>query len=282
LVFIILLAWFNIPKLRFAIAAFSAPFVFANLMLLTPDIAVNHKYIMMSVMLLNIAAAAWLSELPHCDPKSFMNRTAVLAVITGSSLLLFPELSNSTGTAFSYYIIAVLLLTILYSLFNKYRKQLSLLVTAMLIFLMSCTGIVDLISFYNINKNSVKYNLNDPLLKWVEQNTDKNDLFLTPPYVTNPIMLAGRKIYLGWPYFPWSAGYDTDTRGKIVNEIYGGTNIDQIKKLIHEAGIDYIVIENENRNSKDYKLNEMLFENHFEKVYYDPAANYIIYKAGPI
>jgi len=45
---------------KFLMACFSMPIIFAFAVSLTPDIAVNHKYIMMAIMLLDIYAAAFL------------------------------------------------------------------------------------------------------------------------------------------------------------------------------------------------------------------------------
>ena len=45
---------------KFIMACFSMPIIFAFTVSLTPDIAVNHKYIMISIMLLDVYAAAFL------------------------------------------------------------------------------------------------------------------------------------------------------------------------------------------------------------------------------
>ena len=58
----------------FLIPVFLSPIILASTLQLTPDITVNHKYIMQSVMLLNIPVADLLSELfnPRKSPISLL------------------------------------------------------------------------------------------------------------------------------------------------------------------------------------------------------------------
>ena len=62
----------------------------------------------------------------------------------------------------------------------------------------------------------------DRLFDWVAQDTKPSDVFLTDWYVAHPILLAGRAIYFGWPYYAWSAGYDVDSRQQLYREMFEG------------------------------------------------------------
>jgi uncharacterized membrane protein len=120
--------------------------------------------------------------------------------------------------------------------------------------------------------------MTDPVMVWVKENTGPNEIFLTDLYCIHPILLAGRKIFYGWPYFTWSAGYDTYARDPILREIYGGTSIQRVKELVKNNNISYIVIEDGNRNSQDYRLNEQLIVTNFKKVYENFERRIAIYR----
>lgn len=79
---ILLLIVFMISKgaRRYSMIAFSMPIIFAFTVQMTPDIAVNHKYIMLSVMLLDIYAAIFISVL-------FNNKKYCIKVFAGFLLL---------------------------------------------------------------------------------------------------------------------------------------------------------------------------------------------------
>ncbi len=226
-IYILYLTHLDIPNgFRWLTLSFISPIILATTLKLTPDITVNHKYIILAAILLNIIAA--------------------------------------------YFI---------HSLFNS-KKFIKVLCALLILFIITSTGIVDYITLYNMDKNTVNYDNNDDVLKWCIENTDPHAIFLTYMHVSHPILLSGRKIFYGWPYFTSTAGYDVRNREIIVKEIYGGTDINKVKELIKENNISYVSIENENRTSNDYKLNEELFANNFPIAYQNPARGIIIYRTN--
>lgn len=76
ILFLVLLVAFAVVKgvRRWILLAFSAPFVFSFCVSLTMDVTVNHKYIMVSVMLMNIFAAILIVKL-------FAMKNAVVRII---------------------------------------------------------------------------------------------------------------------------------------------------------------------------------------------------------
>jgi len=76
ILFLVLLVAFAVVKgvRRWILVAFSAPFVFSFLVSLTIDVTVNHKYIMVSIMLMNIFAAILLVKL-------FTMKNAVIKIL---------------------------------------------------------------------------------------------------------------------------------------------------------------------------------------------------------
>ena len=74
-------------------------------------------------------------------------------------------------------------------------------------------------------------------------------------------------LYEGWPYFPWSAGYDTDFRTAQVKGMYEARTPEELRSLVEENNIRFIIVDQENRSSGDYIVNEENIKNTFECVY---------------
>ena len=63
-------------------------------------------------------------------------------------------------------------------------------------------GIIDFFPIYNDTKIELPdYRLNQDSF-WIKNNTKPNSIFLNTTYLYDPASLAGRKIFMGWPYFP--------------------------------------------------------------------------------
>lgn len=210
------------------IPVFAAPMILATTLQLTPDITVNHKYIILSVILLNI---------PVAD---------MLAGLFGSG------------------------------------KKTAVAISLCIALLLTSTGIVDIITLYNLDKNSVSYNEAEPVKVWVQENTNRDDIFLTH-YMTHygapmSIMLAGRSLYSGYPYFTVTAGYDAGSRENVMKRIYSAVNQDELRALAISENIDYIVIEEQNRTASEYNLNEKIFYDTFPVAFIDAEKNIIVFK----
>lgn len=202
---------------RILIFIFSTPFIISFFLSLTVDVTVNHKYMMLSVILLNVLVA---DSLIICFRKN--------GILVRSGCIL---------------------------------------VTLML----TATGIYDFYTYFNRNHHypSVNLRLDDPLTQWIIDNTDSKDLFLTSNYSLNQVVLAGTMLYYGWPYYAWSAGYDTQTRMEEVKLMYESSTSYELQLLVNRNKIDYIIIDYDNRVSEDYVLNENIIRNTYELVYED-------------
>lgn len=133
--------------------------------------------------------------------------------------------------------------------------------------------------------NNPKYGYNieqDPLIDWIHANTRPQDVFLTEKYTQSPILLAGRKIFLGLPVYAWSAGYPIDEREKIYKTMFDSREPDRLVKLLHRHNVAYVAINKGMRESKDYKyINETIYEEFFPRVFEDTGNRYaalVIYK----
>ena len=110
---------------------------------------------------------------------------------------------------------------------------------------LSITGIYDFIVILKDNDSGhrVTVNQKSELTGWLAEHLTHNDLILTPEYSINEVTMSGVMMYMGWPYYAWSAGYDTYDRAAKAKEIYSSTDEAAIKKLVKQEKITYILYE---------------------------------------
>ena len=114
-----------------------------------------------------------------------------------------------------------------------------------LVLSLSVTGIYDFVVIIKGNGpgRRVTVNMNSELTQWLEENLEKNDLLLTPEYSMNEVTMSGAMLYCGWPYYAWSAGYDTYYRAARAVEIYTTASAQVLKETVEEEQITYILFE---------------------------------------
>lgn len=174
-----------------------------------------------------------------------------------------------------YIMIAVMFLGILAAeyiaqLFEK--RDIFVKIGCILIILtLTGTGVYDFITILQKNQSSTAIILDtkDGLTKWIEDNTDSRDIFLTSNYALNRVVLGGAMLYDGWSYFAWSAGYDTQSRDAQVKLMYEADSPNKLKELINKNHIRYIIVDKDNRTSQSYKLKEENIRNTYSIAYQD-------------
>ena len=141
-------------------------------------------------------------------------------------------------------------------------------------------GVIDLIPVKN--QDILEFGMDgDSLYDWVRTETDPKAVFLSDIYVVNQILLAGREIYYGWPYYAWSAGYDVLPREAWYRELFANRSPRQVAQQLNERGIDYVAIDDGvRRGSFAPRVNEEIFADHFERAFSDDGshANIAIYR----
>jgi len=137
-----------------------------------------------------------------------------------------------------------------------------------ILFVVSISGIVDLMAIKNefayplVNKDTA------PVIYWIRDNTPKNAVFVSYSDMIDPVVLAGRKNYFG---FFGNVGW-TD-RSQTVKDIYAG-DIQTAQKL----GISYILVPKWKKNDFPYTVDTMYFKEHRMTVYDDER--YTIVRIG--
>ena len=220
------LVWFMRRRERMILLGFLFPTIFAFVLLMTPDINVNHKYIMISY--------------------------AFLAIFWAWAIC---------------------------SLWN--RKLYGKILAAVLAICLSATGIYDFAVIVRGNGpgRRVAVNMDSDLTKWLADNLDKDDLLLTPEYSMNEVTMSGVMLYCGWPYYAWSAGYDTNYRAAQAVTIYTTMDSEELKKVVKQERITYILFE-EGSEFEQQQCVEDTIAATYEKVYETEDGRIRIYKTS--
>ena len=220
------LVWFMRRRERMILLGFLFPTIFAFVLLMTPDINVNHKYIMVSY--------------------------AFLAIFWAWAIC---------------------------SLWN--RKIYGKILAAVLAICLSATGIYDFAVIVRGNGpgRRVAVNMDSDLTKWLADNLDKDDLLLTPEYSMNEVTMSGVMLYCGWPYYAWSAGYDTNYRAAQAVTIYTTMDSEELKKVVKQERITYILFE-EGSEFEQQQCVEDTIAATYEKVYETEDGRIRIYKTS--
>lgn len=206
---------------RYLVFAFAAPLMIALYISMTPDVTVNHKFIMISAILLSLFPALIVDKL--MELKRIGARIAAIGLIV----------------------------------------------------VMTATGIFDYRVLHKIDENVLKYQLDDPLIEWVAENADADDIWLTPTYALHKVVLGGAMLYYGWPYYAWSAGYDTWGREAIVKQMYEAPDSATLDALMTEHNIRYIVVDHDVRTSTAYNVREDVIAATYQSVYTEGDGEWI-------
>jgi DNA-binding beta-propeller fold protein YncE len=135
-------------------------------------------------------------------------------------------------------------------------------------------GIIDLFPIRNGYWIEMSFQ-DDALVRWVREETDPNAIFLSHRFVNHRILLAGRRVFYGHPYYAWSAGYPTAERDVIYKQIFEERNPQKLLRLLKANKISYVAIEDGIRKGNFIKNpNEAVFKSNFEQVFQDIENQY--------
>jgi len=152
--------------------------------------------------------------------------------------------------------------------------------TATVLFLLVIPGgIIDFFPIHNTGWSEVTYR-DDALIDWLKKNTSPRDIFLTDRFVNHPILMAGRRVFYGWPYYSWGAGYDATKRDRLYIELFESKDPWKVYHLLKENGIKYVAYDNAIRQAQFIRRpNQELYATYFPKVYEaDKYNGLVIYK----
>jgi sugar lactone lactonase YvrE len=142
-------------------------------------------------------------------------------------------------------------------------------------------GIIDFFPIHNTGWSEVTYK-NDELIDWLNKNTTPRQIFLSDRFVNHPILMAGRRVFCGWPYYAWSAGYDAGKRDRVYIDLFETRDPWKLYRLLKENDIKYVAFDGAVRQASFIKRpNEQVYATYFHKVFEDKQNRYnslVIYK----
>jgi DNA-binding beta-propeller fold protein YncE len=151
-----------------------------------------------------------------------------------------------------------------------------------LVVLISIGGIIDFFPIYNSYWIVMPFE-DDSLVRWVSEETDPKAVFVTSRHVNHPILLAGRRLFYGYPYYAQSAGYPVGERGdRVYKRMFEERNPQRLLRLLKENNVSYVAFDNGVRKDDFLRNpNETVYKSNFEKVFQDLDKRYdelIIFK----
>ncbi|MBO4687001.1 MAG: hypothetical protein J5636_00620 [Clostridiales bacterium] len=133
-----------------------------------------------------------------------------------------------------------------------------------LLFVLTISAVFEWMEYFNLNKIKSKIDYDSEMVEWICDNTETDDVFLTPDWDYATFFFAGRATYFGYMYYAWSGGYDVSARAKNFAYLVSGCNgnIEEFRRICNQEGIQYFIA------SPDYEYCWLPDET---SVNYDPA-----------
>lgn len=163
-----------------------------------------------------------------------------------------------------------------FNLFTSYflvrtweAKAVGRIISTALIVPLTLSGLLDLFPIYNDRRITLQDIPHNKVASFIKESTPRDSIFLNSSFLYHPASIAGRKIFMGWPYFAWSAGYDTNKRGKIMENIYTSKDKHEICEALVKNNIDYFTTEDTSSNRDMPLIDLQFFESNFKSLYKD-------------
>jgi len=196
----------------------------------------------------------------------------------GNLIKFSPEIA-ANHKFFNYFMIVGSMFSSYFLYFLWKKKNLFRPFVFILIFILIFSGIIDLFPIYNDNYISLNDYPKNRDANWILKNTSPDSVFLNTQFLYDNASIVGRKIYLGWPYFAWSQGYNTDKRYESFSQILGTGNEQTLCLDLIKNNIDYIEISGNNLRDPNLPKVSNIFSD-FKPIFKDLKTNYSIYKTS--
>lgn len=229
---------------------------------------------------LNLGLTAVLAPLGFLLANKHQKKVLIPFVIfflVGNLFQFSPEVA-SNHKFFNLFVIGMNMFTSLFLVQIWNKGKLVKVIIPFLILALTLTGVIDLFPIFNDHSIILEDIPNNRAATFIERNTPKSAVFLNSNFLYDSASLAGRKIYLGWPYFAWSAGYDTNKRDQVLKEMLYPGDLQRACDLFKSEGIDYIEIQKPSSYT-DRLVDYQFFNFNFQNIYFDSQTGLSIYDA---
>lgn len=219
---LILIGFFLAPKrAKKIVAPIFFLFIIANCFKFSVEIAANHKFFNFCMIFGSMLSAYLLVYL-----WERAGRYNFLSTLTQGSTR-----KNATEN-----------IMLLERCAKKFIPTSARIMIIIIVFFLTLSGVIDLFPVINDTVIPLSDIPKNEVATWINDNTPKDALFLNSSYLYHPASIAGRPIFLGWPYFPWSAGY-SENRMPIMKTMYESRNPEVFCPLFENYHISYITVE---------------------------------------
>ena len=145
-----------------------------------------------------------------------------------------------------------------------------------IVFFLTLSGIIDFFVVYNDHTIPIVDIPRSEIPTWISKNIPKDAIVLNSSYLYHPASIAGRSIFLGWPYFPWSSGYK-ENRMPIMNTMYESKDPSVFCPLLKKYNISFITVEDVSGNPDLPTITPSYFRSIAVPVFSSVNGTYIIY-----
>lgn len=158
--------------------------------------------------------------------------------ILGNSFIFTPDIA-ANHKFFNFFMIAGSMFSA-FALIKLWKNSLLRPFVLVLFILLTLSGFIEIFPIFNDRKIALPDYKTNETVSWIKNYTNPNSTFLNTSFLYDDASIAGRKIFLGWPYFPWSAGYNTNNRSLEIKTFFGLRNNKKICGFLKKNKIDYI------------------------------------------
>jgi hypothetical protein len=151
----------------------------------------------------------------------------------------------------------------------------------LLLLLLTLSGIIDFFVVYNDHTIPIVDIPRSEIPTWISENIPKDAIVLNSSYLYHPALIAGRSIFLGWPYFPWSSGYK-ENRMPIMKEMYENKDPNVFCPLLKKYNISYITVEEVSDNPDLPTIDPSYFQTIAIPVFSSANNTYAIYTTASL
>jgi len=145
-------------------------------------------------------------------------------------------------------------------------------IIGLFLFFLTFSGIIDFFPIYNDPIGPLPDKPTNKMANWILHNTPPESIVLNSSFFYNPASLAGRKIFLGWPYFAWSAGYDTYKRMDQQKHVLEAPDTESLCLFLSRYNIDYILLEKP-QSQQEFSPNVAVYQQSLPLLHEDTLNN---------
>ncbi|MFV1916969.1 MAG: hypothetical protein ACC618_00560 [Patescibacteria group bacterium] len=252
----------------------------ADISLINPGYLIENRtlYGFFKYWLFNLGLTAILAPIGFYLSKKGQRKIFIpfLVLFLTGNLFQFSVEMSANHKFFNLFVIGANLFTAYFLVYLWRKKLIAKLAVFVLLFFLTFSGVIDIFPITNDRYVEIKDLGNNNASNYIYKNTSRDSIFLNSSFLYDPANLAGRKIYLGWPYFSWSAGYDTDTRYTNLQEYLLPSDMGKLCSSLYQEQINYVEIQNPTP-LEGVAVDYSFFEENFNRIYFDQDDNLSIY-----